>query len=85
MKTSDTAARAAQVLSRPVTLGGLTVPNRIAMAPMTREFSPGGVPGPDVADYYARRAAGGAGHHHRGHLCRSRGRRDQRRRAPFPR
>ncbi|MFC9238294.1 NADH:flavin oxidoreductase [Streptomyces decoyicus] len=61
MNTSDTAARAAQVLSRPFTLGGLTVPNRIAMAPMTREFSPGGVPGADVADYYARRAAGGVG------------------------
>ncbi len=26
------------------------------MAPMTREHSPGGVPGQDVADYYARRA-----------------------------
>jgi 2,4-dienoyl-CoA reductase-like NADH-dependent reductase (Old Yellow Enzyme family) len=59
--SSDSAARAAQVLSRPFTLGGLTVPNRIAMAPMTREFSPGGVPGADVADYYARRAAGGTG------------------------
>ncbi|MGW7520227.1 NADH:flavin oxidoreductase [Streptomyces sp. NPDC054796] len=61
MISSDPAARAAQVLSRPFSLGGLTVPNRVAMAPMTREFSPGGVPGPDVADYYARRAAGGVG------------------------
>jgi 2,4-dienoyl-CoA reductase-like NADH-dependent reductase (Old Yellow Enzyme family) len=31
------------------------------MAPMTRNFSPGGVPGPDVAAYYRRRAEGGAG------------------------
>jgi 2,4-dienoyl-CoA reductase-like NADH-dependent reductase (Old Yellow Enzyme family) len=31
------------------------------MAPMTRGFSPGGVPGPDVAAYYRRRAAGGVG------------------------
>lgn len=31
------------------------------MAPMTRRASPGGVPGPDVAAYYARRAAGGVG------------------------
>ncbi len=31
------------------------------MAPMTRSRSPGGVPGPDVAAYYARRAAGGIG------------------------
>ncbi|WP_411136424.1 NADH:flavin oxidoreductase [Streptomyces sp. C10] len=61
MTPSASATRAAQTLSRPVTLGGLTVPNRIAMAPMTREFSPGGVPGTDVADYYARRAARGVG------------------------
>ncbi|MHA6761180.1 NADH:flavin oxidoreductase [Streptacidiphilus sp. PAMC 29251] len=52
---------ATQTLSRPFTLGGLTVPNRIAMAPMTRQQSPGGVPGEDVAAYYARRAAGGVG------------------------
>jgi 2,4-dienoyl-CoA reductase-like NADH-dependent reductase (Old Yellow Enzyme family) len=31
------------------------------MAPMTRQRSPGGVPGPDVAAYYARRAQGGVG------------------------
>ena len=29
------------------------------MAPMTREMSPNGIPGSDVCDYYARRAAGG--------------------------
>ncbi|TDT98406.1 2,4-dienoyl-CoA reductase-like NADH-dependent reductase (Old Yellow Enzyme family) [Streptomyces sp. 846.5] len=58
---SSSAARAAQLLSRPFTLGGLTVPNRIVMAPMTRKFSPGGVPGEAVAAYYARRAAGGVG------------------------
>jgi 2,4-dienoyl-CoA reductase-like NADH-dependent reductase (Old Yellow Enzyme family) len=57
----DAAVRAARVLSRPVTLNGLTVPNRIAMAPMTRMFSPGGIPGEDVRDYYARRAAAGVG------------------------
>ncbi|MFE0462684.1 NADH:flavin oxidoreductase [Kitasatospora sp. NPDC058965] len=55
------ASRAAALLSRPVTLNGLTVPNRIAMAPMTRMFSPGGVPGEDVRSYYARRAAAGVG------------------------
>ncbi|MCM2424042.1 NADH:flavin oxidoreductase [Streptomyces sp. RKAG293] len=53
--------RAARILSRPVSLNGLTVRNRIAMAPMTRMFSPGGVPGEDVASYYARRAAAGVG------------------------
>ncbi|WP_372348264.1 NADH:flavin oxidoreductase [Streptomyces sp. KL116D] len=54
-------SRAARVLSRPITLNGLTVPNRIAMAPMTRMFSPGGIPGDDVRSYYARRAAAGVG------------------------
>ncbi|MFR9796117.1 NADH:flavin oxidoreductase [Streptomyces sp. MS06] len=59
----ETAApsRAAQILSRPISINGLTVPNRIAMAPMTRMFSPGGVPGEDVRGYYARRAASGVG------------------------
>ncbi|WP_371646654.1 NADH:flavin oxidoreductase [Streptomyces mirabilis] len=59
--TTAPASRAAEILSRPVSLNGLTVPNRIAMAPMTRQFSPGGVPGEDVAGYYARRAAAGVG------------------------
>lgn len=39
----------------------LDLPNRIVMAPMTRSCSPGGVPGPDVAAYYRRRAEGGIG------------------------
>ncbi|MEV5487708.1 NADH:flavin oxidoreductase [Streptomyces bobili] len=55
------ASRAAEILARPVSLNGLTVPNRIVMAPMTRMFSPGGVPGEDVASYYGRRAAAGVG------------------------
>ncbi|MBO1329898.1 NADH:flavin oxidoreductase [Streptomyces sp. VRA16 Mangrove soil] len=54
-------SRAARILSRPIHLNGLTVPNRIAMAPMTRMFSPGGVPGAEVRSYYARRAAAGVG------------------------
>jgi 2,4-dienoyl-CoA reductase-like NADH-dependent reductase (Old Yellow Enzyme family) len=48
-------------LFQPFTCRGLTVPNRIVMAPMTRSFSPGGVPGADVADYYERRAAADVG------------------------
>ncbi|MEU3409804.1 MULTISPECIES: NADH:flavin oxidoreductase [unclassified Streptomyces] len=59
--TTPALSRAARVLSRPVRLNGLTVPNRIVMAPMTRMFSPGGVPGEDVRSYYARRAAAGVG------------------------
>ena len=54
-------SRAAEILSRPPHVNGLTVPNRIVMAPMTRQFSPGGVPGEDVASYYSRRAAAGVG------------------------
>ncbi|MFE6172950.1 NADH:flavin oxidoreductase [Streptomyces sp. NPDC056464] len=59
--TEPAASRAAQILSRPTVINGLTVPNRIVMAPMTRMFSPGGVPGEDVLSYYSRRAAAGVG------------------------
>jgi 2,4-dienoyl-CoA reductase-like NADH-dependent reductase (Old Yellow Enzyme family) len=48
-------------LFEPVSLGTLRVPNRFAMAPMTREFSPGGIATDEVASYYARRAAAGVG------------------------
>jgi 2,4-dienoyl-CoA reductase-like NADH-dependent reductase (Old Yellow Enzyme family) len=48
-------------LFQPLTVRSLTVRNRFAMAPMTRRASPDGVPGADVAKYYARRAAGGVG------------------------
>ncbi len=61
MSTTAPASRAAEVLARPITLNGLTVPNRIVMAPMTRQFSPGGIPGEDVVSYYSRRAAAGVG------------------------
>lgn len=42
-------------------VAGLQLQSRFAMAPMTRRFSPEGIPGQDVADYYARRAANGVG------------------------
>jgi len=48
-------------LFEPFRLRGLHCSNRVAMAPMTRGFSPKGVPGEDVARYYARRAEGGVG------------------------
>ena len=44
-------------LFQPFAFKGLTLPNRIVMAPMTRSKSPGGVATPEVAAYYARRAA----------------------------
>jgi 2,4-dienoyl-CoA reductase-like NADH-dependent reductase (Old Yellow Enzyme family) len=42
-------------------LGTLTLPNRIVMAPMTRYMSPGYIPPAAAAEYYARRVRGGAG------------------------
>lgn len=53
---SDTAP-----LFQPFTCRKLTLANRIVMAPMTRSQSPGGVPGDNVAEYYARRAAADVG------------------------
>ena len=40
---------------------GLSLENRFVMAPMTRTFSPDGIPGDNVAEYYARRAAAHVG------------------------
>jgi 2,4-dienoyl-CoA reductase-like NADH-dependent reductase (Old Yellow Enzyme family) len=53
--------RSPQALFTPFSFKGITLPNRIVMAPMTRSMSPGGVPGADVAAYYRRRAEGGVG------------------------
>ncbi|MBT3373802.1 MAG: NADH:flavin oxidoreductase [Rhodospirillaceae bacterium] len=50
-----------EILFEPFTVKGVTLPNRIVMAPMTRRKSPGNVPGGDVAAYYRRRAEGGVG------------------------
>jgi 2,4-dienoyl-CoA reductase-like NADH-dependent reductase (Old Yellow Enzyme family) len=48
-------------LFEPLRIRGMTTRNRIVMAPMTRGFSPDGVPGENVAAYYRRRAEGGCG------------------------
>lgn len=48
-------------LFTPFTVKTLTVANRVAMSPMTRGFSPDGVPTGDVVEYYRTRAAGGVG------------------------
>ena len=48
-------------LFSPFKIKSLSLPNRIVMAPMTRSQSPGGIPGQNVADYYARRAAADVG------------------------
>lgn len=49
------------LLFQPFESPKLSLPNRIVMAPMTRRFSPGGVPDEQVARYYQRRAEGGVG------------------------
>lgn len=49
------------ILFTPFTLKGMTLPNRIVMAPMTRAMAAGGVPGSANAEYYRRRAEGGVG------------------------
>jgi 2,4-dienoyl-CoA reductase-like NADH-dependent reductase (Old Yellow Enzyme family) len=48
-------------LFRPFQLKSLNLKNRIVMAPMTRSFSPNGVPGTNVAEYYSKRAAAEVG------------------------
>lgn len=40
-------------------LGSLTLPNRVAMAPMTRNRAPNGIPTALMAEYYTQRAAAG--------------------------
>lgn len=48
-------------LFSPTSIGSLTLPNRIAMAPMTRARTsqPGDVPNAMMAEYYAQRATAG--------------------------
>lgn len=46
-------------LFTPVTLGGLTLPNRVIMAPLTRARTPDSVPGKLQQAYYAQRSSAG--------------------------
>ncbi|NND82257.1 MAG: NADH:flavin oxidoreductase [Gammaproteobacteria bacterium] len=48
-------------LFTPFDINGMALANRIVMAPMTRNKSPGGIPTDDNIEYYRRRAEGGAG------------------------
>lgn len=48
-------------LFQPFECKSLKLKNRVAMAPMTRMFSPHYVPGDDVVEYYRRRAANEVG------------------------
>lgn len=47
-------------LFTPFRLGKFTLPNRIVFPPMGLQVCEGGVPGEEAAQYYARRAQGGA-------------------------
>ncbi|HVU03432.1 MAG TPA: NADH:flavin oxidoreductase, partial [Polyangiaceae bacterium] len=51
----------AKGLFSPFSTGSLRLRNRFVMAPMTRTRSPGGIPTPDVVEYYRRRARHGVG------------------------
>ncbi|MET0238825.1 MAG: NADH:flavin oxidoreductase [Sphingobium sp.] len=50
-ETADTS-----LLFSPFRCKSLNLPNRVVMAPMSRLHSPGGIPTPEVAGYYRRRA-----------------------------
>lgn len=58
---TETLSAATDVLFRPLQVKSLRLANRIVMAPMTRGFAPGGVPGQAHVDYYRKRAEGGVG------------------------
>lgn len=52
---------AGHTLFQSVSFGNERLASRLVMAPMTRMFSPNGVPGEKVAQYYRRRAENGVG------------------------
>ena len=49
------------MLFEPHTLKNISLKNRIVMAPMTRNQSPGGIPTQEVVEYYKRRAKADVG------------------------
>lgn len=59
--TADARTDPIAPLFTPFTVRELRLKNRIVMSPMTRSFSPGGVPTRDVAAYYRRRAENDVG------------------------
>lgn len=52
---------AANILFEPFSMGSFSLRNRIVMAPMTRGFAAGGLPGSAHVEYYRRRAEGEVG------------------------
>lgn len=60
-EAAEGAARSSAALFRPFSIKTMHLANRIVMAPMTRYFSPEGIPTEDSARYYRRRVEGGCG------------------------
>src|SRR5262245_13169101 len=58
---SDIPAMSQNKLFEPYKLGPITLPNRLVMAPLTRNRAvpPGMVPSPLAVDYYGQRASAG--------------------------
>ena len=48
-------------LFAPLTVRGLSLPNRFVMSAMNRNAAPGGIPGDDIAQFYRRRVEGEVG------------------------
>ena len=61
MSASEKTTCSVGSLFHPFRLGTTELRNRVVMAPMTRNHSPGKIPGDGVASYYRRRAEGGTG------------------------
>jgi len=59
--SNSTRNQSTEKLFSPFAVKSLNLTNRTVMAPMTRTFSPGGIPTADVAAYYRRRAEGDVG------------------------
>jgi 2,4-dienoyl-CoA reductase-like NADH-dependent reductase (Old Yellow Enzyme family) len=49
-----------EALFTPLNVGTVTVPNRVQMAPMTRNRAPNAIPSDMMKEYYVQRAKGGA-------------------------
>lgn len=52
---------ASDALFTPFTIGSMTLPNRLVMAPMGRLQTDNNLPRPTYAEYFRKRAAGGIG------------------------
>jgi NADH:flavin oxidoreductase / NADH oxidase family len=61
IRSSSSVATEMASFFNPIKVGSLTLSNRVGMSALTRNRAPGTVPTDLMAEYYAQRAAGGAG------------------------